>query len=77
LVDVEAVEYALVGLPPGIGMTVVLDWDELRRPPNSAYLLLRRKDRDAVGSSMRLEPLAETVFGTLYGNAAVPELTAR
>jgi hypothetical protein len=68
LVHVDAVEYPLVGLPPGIGMTVVLDWRNLPRPPRSAYLLLRPKDREAIGSSMRLERLGQTVYGTLYRN---------
>jgi hypothetical protein len=77
LVHVEAVEYSLVGLPPGIGMTVVLDWNELRRPPRSAYLLLRPKDREAIGSAIGLEPLAKTVFGTLYRNTDAPKLAAR
>ena len=68
LMHADALQPPLLGLPPGIGISFVLDWEDQRVPPRSRYLLLRA-DRDGdIAARLTLTPLAETSLGTLYRN---------
>ena len=70
LTHADALQPPLLGLPPGIGISFVLDWEDQAAPPRSRYLLLR-PDRDAdILRRTRLEKLADTSLGTVYRNVA-------
>jgi hypothetical protein len=69
LVHSDLLQFPLLGISPGIGVSYVFDWDNLPPPVRSGYLLLRPSDYEQVAPKVRLEPLAETPLGTLYRNA--------
>jgi hypothetical protein len=64
----DTLQPPLVGLPHGIGISFVLDWEDLPIPPRSRYLLLREEDEPQVVPRVRLTRLAETSLGVLYRN---------
>ena len=68
LVPIELVQFPLLGLPPGIGISYVIDWSDMKNV-QSAYVLLGPGDREEAKTLGRLLPLAETPLGTLYRNA--------
>ena len=68
LVPIELVQFPLLGLPPGIGISYVIDWSDLKSV-QSAYVVLSPGDREEAKTLGRLVPLAETPLGTLYRNA--------
>ena len=72
LVHSDLLQFPLLGVAPGIGVSYVFDWDNLPPPVRSGYLLLRPSDVEQVAPKVRLEALAETPLGTLYRNAGPP-----
>jgi hypothetical protein len=68
LLNAETYQSDLLGLPHGIGVSAVLDWQDLVLPPRSRYLLLRAVDLDALGSRVNLRRVGDTTLGTLYEN---------
>lgn len=68
LMHVDLLQHPALGLPPGIGLSFVLDWEAQRLPPRSRYLLLRREEAEQLRSRIEMVPLADTVLGTLYLN---------
>jgi hypothetical protein len=70
LVHAESLQYPLVGLPAGIGVSYVADWANLPDSVQSHYLLLRPADREEIGARLPLTPLADTPLGVLYLNEA-------
>ena len=73
LVDAENYLPPLLGLPKGVGVSAVLHWELVPRPPRSRYLVLRPSDRDALLThqpSLRLRKLGDTAIGELFENPA-------
>jgi hypothetical protein len=68
LMHVDLVQQPVLGLPPGIGLSFVLDWGSQPLPPRSRYLLLRREEATRLRPHVALTPLADTTLGTLYLN---------
>jgi hypothetical protein len=73
-VHAEQLQFPLLGLPRGIGISYVFDWANLPDPVRSRYLLLRPEDEPALSPRVRLVPLSATPLGTLYRNDG-PEVT--
>jgi hypothetical protein len=78
LVSVRAHEYLMLALPPGIGISYVmegLDVDSLHYPLKSRYLLMWPPHvRRLFGDKTHLKPLVTTPMGTLYLNLdSLPE----
>jgi hypothetical protein len=77
-VHADLLQFPLLGIPRGIGVSYVFDWSNLATPVRSRYLLLRPEDKEQLASRVHLAPLASTPLGTLYRNegqaltAAVP-----
>ena len=67
-VHAEQLQFPLLGLPRGIGISYVFDWDNLPDPVKSRYLLLRPQDESLLSARARLVPLASTPLGMLYRN---------
>jgi hypothetical protein len=71
LVHADLLRYPLLGVPAGISLSYVIDWDDQAVPFRSRYVLLRPEDRAALGGrTAHLELLAEVPLGTLYLNRA-------
>jgi hypothetical protein len=68
VVPVGLVQFPLLGLPDGIGVSYVIDWSDMSRV-QSEYVLLGAADLEEVQALARLVPIAETPMGTLYRNA--------
>ncbi|HSF20299.1 MAG TPA: hypothetical protein VLK65_32600 [Vicinamibacteria bacterium] len=58
----------LIAVPAGIGLSALLDAEELSLPPKSKYILLADNDPLLRSSDLRLERLAHTPEGTLHYN---------
>ena len=58
----------LTAVPPGIGLSIVREADNLALPPRSRYLLLDERARSELRGPVRMQPLADFPFGTLYLN---------
>lgn len=72
-VDVGLYETPLMGVPGGMGISAILDWDRVRLPLKSKYVLgksdlLQEVTQPSRGSAMHLEPLVETSIGVVYLN---------
>lgn len=76
LAQVDTIQYPLLGLPRGFGISFVIEWEDQQMPPRSRYLLLRRVDVDQLPRTLRLTPLVETSAGTLYRNEAIAPATS-
>ena len=72
----DLLQFPLLGLPRGIGVSYVFDWSNLVPPVRSRYLLLRPSDEEQVSSKARLVPIATTPLGTLYRNDGPPVAAA-
>jgi hypothetical protein len=68
LVHADALSPGVIGTPPGIGVSYVLDWDDLPSPPRSRYVLLRPRDETAF-RLMGMQPVARVREGTIYRRA--------
>jgi hypothetical protein len=64
----DLLQFPLLGLPRGIGLSYVFDWSNLATPVRSRYLLLRPSDEEQLRSRVRLTPIGSTPLGTLYRN---------
>jgi hypothetical protein len=73
LVHADLLQFPLLGLPSGIAVSYVTNWDDLASPIRSRFLLLRHDDREQIESRIRLAPVAETPLGTLYTNLGTAE----
>jgi hypothetical protein len=58
----------LIAVPPGIGLSVVREPDQLRLPPRSRYLLLDEPAQVELKDATHITPIAELPYGTLYYN---------
>jgi hypothetical protein len=58
-----------IAIPPGIGISVTRNPDELSLPPRSRYLLLDARADAAIGARLHLEPIGTLPYGMLYFNA--------
>jgi hypothetical protein len=68
LVSVARYDYPLMGVPPGIGLSVTFDWGGVPSPPRSRYVLLGPDEIAAAATRIRLRKLADTPMGGLYEN---------
>jgi hypothetical protein len=69
LVPESLLQYPLLGLPRGVGISLYSDRStSLALPPKSRYLLLGPSHVRALGNRVRLRPLKEVSPGTLYLN---------
>jgi hypothetical protein len=55
-------------LPPGVGASSVVYWDDVALPLKSRYVLLSQTEFDNVGTRARLRKLADTPIGLLFEN---------
>jgi len=58
----------LIGVPGGIGLSVVRKPERMTLPPKSRYLLLDEDVRAAFTAPLNLEMVAALPYGTLYVN---------
>jgi hypothetical protein len=58
----------LIGVPAGIGLSVVRKPERMTLPPRSRYLLLDDTVRAAFTGPLNLETIATLPYGTLYVN---------
>jgi hypothetical protein len=58
----------LIAVPPGIGISVVRESDQMSVPPHSHYLLLDESALVHFKRPLRVQPLATLPYGTLYLN---------
>ena len=58
----------LIGVPAGIGLSVVRKPERMTLPPRSRYLLLDDNVRAAFTGPLNLETIATLPYGTLYVN---------
>ena len=68
-VPAELLQFPLLGLPAGIGISYVTDWQDMAREVKSRYLLLRPEDRQELEGRVHLQPVADTPLGVLYRNS--------
>jgi hypothetical protein len=68
IVHSDLLQYPLLGVPRGIGVSYVFDWSNLMPPVRSRYLLLRPSDEEQLAGKVRLAPLGRTPLGMLYRN---------
>ena len=72
----DLLQYPMLGIPRGIGLSYVFDWDNLQPPVRSRYLLLRQADVEQLAAKVQLTPIATTPLGVLYRNGASPQPVA-
>jgi hypothetical protein len=58
----------LAVLPPGIGISIVREPNQMALPPKSKYLLIDDRAMDDFSAALRLQPLARLPYGTLSLN---------
>ncbi len=68
LMHAAQLQYPLLGLPLGIGVSYVLDWSSIPGQIRSEYLLLRPEDQVSLAGRARLIPVSETPLGMVYRN---------
>jgi hypothetical protein len=68
LMHTDQLQFPLLGLPRGLGISYVFDWSNLKPPVKSRYLLLRESDKAQLPEGVRLVPVAATPLGTVYRN---------
>jgi hypothetical protein len=68
LISIDSYDYALMGVPRGMGLSVRFDWEDVRAPPRSRYLVLAEPEVAVVSGRIRLRKLADTPLGALYEN---------
>lgn len=74
LIDMDSLQPYLVGLPAGIGINTVLDWNHINYPLKSAYVLIEPEIYAQISYKVRLRPIANSMHGTLYLNLDSPGL---
>lgn len=65
LMHADALAPGMLGIPPGIGISFVLDWTDQASPPRSRYVLLRERE-ERVFPTTGLVRLADVPAGTIY-----------
>ncbi len=68
LMHADLLQPPLQGLPHGVAISFVLDWEDQPMPPRSRYLLLSERDEAQVRLRLPLLKIADTPLGTLYRN---------
>jgi hypothetical protein len=68
LIPVNYYDYRLIVIPPGIGISYILDTQAIQIPIKSRYLLLDRDTYKALSSALRVELLDSLPIGDLYLN---------
>jgi hypothetical protein len=68
LMHADSLQPPLQGLPQGVAISFVLDWEDQPMPPRSRYLLLSERDEPQVRPRVPLVEIADTALGTLYRN---------
>ena len=68
LMHADSLQPPLQGLPHGVAISFVLDWEDQPMPPRSRYLLLSERDEPQVRPRVPLVEIADTALGTLYRN---------
>lgn len=68
LIPLNYYDYRLTVLPPGIGVSYVLDAKSLEMPVKSHYLLLDQKTYEILAAGTRMEPAGAFSIGDLYYN---------
>lgn len=63
LMHADAMTPAMVAVPPGVGISFVLDWQDQATPPKSRWVWLREQD---AFSTAGLVAVARSDLGTLY-----------
>jgi hypothetical protein len=58
----------LIGVPAGVGISVLREPDQMLHPPYSRYLLVDESTLASFRHRPRVEPLATLPYGTLYLN---------
>jgi hypothetical protein len=67
LIDVEHIESPLLaGLPGGIGVSVVSNWERQTWPPQAKYLLLKDTLAARLGAAQSMRKVAHTRLGGVY-----------
>ena len=64
----DALRTEIVGLPAGIGYSLILKWEDTALPLKSRYVRLDEDQAAEWGSQLNLQPLAQTSIGTIYLN---------
>jgi hypothetical protein len=68
LVHADQYKAPLMALPPGVGASAVVYWDNVNLPLRSRYVLLSPAESANVGTRARLRKLADTPIGLLFEN---------
>jgi hypothetical protein len=66
LMHVEQLDARWMGLPPGIGVSVVYNWSDQSWPQRSRYLLLRPDEAARLGAAESMRKIATTTAGDIY-----------
>ncbi len=74
LIDMNSLQSFLVGLPAGIGINAVMDWNRIKYPLKSAYVLIEPEIYSQISYKVHLRPIAFSNHGTLYLNLDSPDL---
>lgn len=72
LVDISSLQPFLVGLPAGIGINAVIDWNRIRYPLKSEFVLIEPEIYSQISYKVRLRPIVSGNHGTLYLNLDSP-----
>jgi hypothetical protein len=72
LMHADSLQPPLVGLPPGVAISFVLDWEDQSMPPRSRYVLLSERDEPQVRPRVALTKIADTPLGGVYRNEQHP-----
>jgi hypothetical protein len=64
----DLLQFPLLGLPPGIGVSYVSDWSSVKMRARSKYFLLRPDEERQLATSVRLAKVAITSLGTIFRN---------
>ena len=68
LVHADRYQAPLLALPPGVGASAVVYWEDVMLPLRSRYVLLSPAEIDRLGTRARLHKLADTPIGQLFEN---------
>lgn len=68
LIPLHFYDHRLTMIPPGIGISYILDADNMQTPVKSKYLLMNREARDLLGDRLHTRLLGSFSIGNLYYN---------
>jgi len=68
LVHADRYQAPLMALPPGVGASAVVYWNDVMLPIRSRYVLLSPAEVESLGALARLRKLADTPIGQLFEN---------